>query len=145
MHREQILKQQQQRLLLLRHGSKCEAKNCTATKHCAVMKDLWRHMAKCTDKECKTPHCVSSRYILSHYHRCKNKTCEVCAPVRLRVKASKKRKAAKGKRDVVKKAAKRRRVGAALTLMSLYKGPSCQENDNRHHRRVTTHATNLKK
>lgn len=141
--KSKVRKLQAQRLLLLRHGSKCEAHNCTATKHCAVMKDLWQHIAKCKNKECKTPHCVTSRYVLSHYHRCKNKTCEVCTPVRLMVKASKKREAAKRKRDVVK--AKRRRVGAALTLMSLYKGPSCQENDNRHRRRVTTHATNLKK
>jgi hypothetical protein len=86
--RQQVLRQQQQRLLLLRHASKCEAgtpgnpKECPATKHCAQMKKLWSHIAKCKNQHCSTPHCVSSRYVLSHYHRCKDQNCSVCSPVR---------------------------------------------------------------
>lgn len=85
---QQVLRQQQQRLLLLRHASKCEAgtpgnpKECPATKHCAQMKKLWSHIAKCKNQHCSTPHCVSSRYVLSHYHRCKDQNCSVCSPVR---------------------------------------------------------------
>jgi len=83
-HRKQVLKQQQQRLLLLRHASKCphEADTCTVTPHCASMKELWSHIMGCKDQECKVAHCVSSRYVLSHYSKCKDQACPVCGPVR---------------------------------------------------------------
>ena len=44
----QVLRQQQQRLLLLRHASKCKygtpqnPQTCPATKHCREMKQLWQ-------------------------------------------------------------------------------------------------------
>mmetsp|Transcript_17915 Transcript_17915/g.20693 ORF Transcript_17915/g.20693 Transcript_17915/m.20693 type:complete len:1767 (+) Transcript_17915:908-6208(+) len=82
--REMVLKQQQHRLLLLRHASKCMRKEgeCQATHLCSQYKQLWQHIAKCKNQRCQTPHCVSSRYVLSHYHRCQDKTCAVCGPVR---------------------------------------------------------------
>ena len=89
--RAQVIQRQQQRLLLLRHSSKegkCPAgtpqnpDKCRATPHCAQMKQLWQHLAKCKDPKCATPYCVSSRYVLSHYHRCKDQSCLVCGPVR---------------------------------------------------------------
>ena len=82
--RDIVLRQQQQRLLLLRHASKCPYPEgqCQATSHCAHMKRLWQHIAKCQDQQCQTAHCVSSRYVLSHYHRCQEKDCKVCSPVR---------------------------------------------------------------
>lgn len=82
--RQHVLRQQQQRLLLLRHASKCPAPegHCQATPHCAGMKGLWAHIAKCKDQQCQVSHCVSSRYVLSHYHRCKDAKCAVCGPVR---------------------------------------------------------------
>lgn len=86
--KEDVLRQQQQRLLLLRHASKCKFGTdanpaiCTATKHCAQMKKLWAHITKCKNTSCQTPHCVSSRYVLSHYNRCKEQKCAVCKPVR---------------------------------------------------------------
>ena len=71
--RQQVLRHQQQRLLLLRHAAKCPHENgkCPVTPHCAGMKRLWKHIADCKDQKCLVPHCVSSRYVLSHYHRCK--------------------------------------------------------------------------
>ena len=81
--RRHLLRQQQQRLLLLRHASKCQAENCKQTKLCPKMKWLWKHIAKCKDKQCQVSHCVSSRYVLTHYHQCKDKKCQVCAPVRV--------------------------------------------------------------
>ena len=90
--RAQVLRQQQQRLLLLRHSSKCPAgtpqnpEKCRATPHCAQMKQLWQHIAKCKDQRCATSHCVSSRYVLSHYHRCNDQLCMVCLPVRQEMK-----------------------------------------------------------
>lgn len=85
-----VIKQQQQRLLLLRHASKCKAGPSCKTKHCGQMVKLWQHMKKCRDKNCKTPHCLSSRCVLNHYRMCKNanttSTCEVCAPVMQLVK-----------------------------------------------------------
>lgn len=83
-HRKQVLKQQQQRLLLLRHASKCphDCNRCPVTPHCWNMKQLWKHIMSCKDQECKMPHCVSSRYVLSHYSKCKEPSCPVCGPVR---------------------------------------------------------------
>jgi len=82
--RQQVLRHQQQRLLLLRHAAKCPHQDgqCPVTPHCAGMKRLWKHIAECKDQKCAVPHCVSSRYVLSHYHRCKDVRCPVCGPVR---------------------------------------------------------------
>lgn len=45
-----------QRLLRLRHASKCQAETgmCRATQHCDQMKKLWRHGVKCKDAQCQT-------------------------------------------------------------------------------------------
>ena len=82
--RIQIIKQQQQRLLLLRHASKCplEGGYCPVTPHCASMKQLWKHIMTCQDQDCKVAHCVSSRYVLSHYSTCMDQACPVCRPIR---------------------------------------------------------------
>merc|ERR1712038_1708252 len=82
--RAQVLRHQQQRLLLLRHAAKCphEDGRCPVTPHCSGMKRLWKHIAECKNQKCQVPHCVSSRYVLSHYHRCKDVRCPVCGPVR---------------------------------------------------------------
>lgn len=100
-HRKQVLKQQQQRLLLLRHASKCPHENgrCPVTPHCWNMKQLWKHIMSCKDQDCKVAHCVSSRYVLSHYSKCKEPTCPVCGPVREAIKRNYERS-----RDVVKMA-----------------------------------------
>lgn len=81
-HRQQVLKQQQQRLLLLRHASKCPNADCKVTQHCVSMKHLWEHIIGCNEPECKKPHCVTSRCVLSHYSKCKETNCPVCGPVR---------------------------------------------------------------
>ena len=89
--RQQVLRHQQQRLLLLRHAAKCphQDNQCPVTPHCAGMKRLWKHIAECKDQKCLVPHCVSSRYVLSHYHRCKDVRCPVCGPVREAIQAKK--------------------------------------------------------
>jgi len=88
--RQQVLRHQQQRLLLLRHAAKCphEDGRCPVTVHCAGMKRLWKHIAECKDQKCLVPHCVSSRYVLSHYHRCRDLRCPVCGPVREAIQRS---------------------------------------------------------
>ena len=91
-HRQKVLKQQQQRLLLLRHASRCphddEEINCPATPHCRSMKTLWKHVLVCKDQVCSTSHCVSSRYVLSHYSKCRESECPLCKPVRDAIKRS---------------------------------------------------------
>jgi E1A/CREB-binding protein len=93
-HRRQIVIQQQQRLLYLRHASRCthppNSPGCCPQGYaaCGPMKALWEHIAGCRDQCCPYPHCVSSRYVLSHYHRCKEEGCPVCAPVRQVVRES---------------------------------------------------------
>lgn len=78
------IRHKQQRLLLLHHSSKCpyEDGECKTTPYCGEMKKLWKHMARCTDNECRVPHCFSSRSILSHYRKCKDPRCPACGPVR---------------------------------------------------------------
>ena len=90
-HRQSVLKQQHQRLLLLRHASRCPHDDdslCPVTPHCRSMKTLWKHILVCKDQHCRTAHCVSSRYVLSHYSKCKELECLVCTPVRDAIKRS---------------------------------------------------------
>lgn len=79
------IRQQQQRLILLRHASKCNVGEACKTKHCAQMVQLWNHMKSCRDKNCRTSHCISSRCVLNHYRICKDSmqtaNCAVCGPV----------------------------------------------------------------
>jgi len=85
VQRKKQIRLQQQRLLLLRHASKCTLGAACKTQYCAEMVKLWKHIKKCTDRYCSTPHCLSSRCVLNHYRICKRErksaTCEVCAPV----------------------------------------------------------------
>jgi hypothetical protein len=83
-----VLRQKQQRLLLLEHASKCEEPEgfCIATRHCTEMKKLWNHVKVCKDKSCLTIYCVSSRVVLSHYYECNDGLCNICNPVRKRIK-----------------------------------------------------------
>jgi len=82
------IRHNQQRLLLLRHASKCTELegHCKVTPHCDEMKRLWKHISVCQKKECNAPHCMSSRAVLSHYRRCKDARCAACAPVRLTIR-----------------------------------------------------------
>jgi len=87
---DEKVKHKQQRLVLLRHASKCGFKDgkCPHTEHCAAMKRLWRHIADCKVQNCKVQHCISSRYVLTHYRDCTDPDCQVCDPVRRSIKRS---------------------------------------------------------
>lgn len=101
----QKVRHKQQRLLLLRHASRCQFKsNCPVTPHCASMKKLWEHIAHCKDQRCSVPHCMSSRYVLSHYRRCKDSRCPACGPVR----------------DTIRKSHEKERQGQSSGLMSSF-------------------------
>ena len=82
--KELIIKQKQERIILLWIASHCDKENCS-NKNCNYMKKLWKHIPNCKDDNCKVKHCLSSRYILRHYHRCKDKKCKVCVPVRKKI------------------------------------------------------------
>jgi E1A/CREB-binding protein len=86
----QKIRHKQQRLLLLRHASRCqhESGKCPVTPHCASMKRLWEHIAVCKNQACSVQHCLSSRYVLSHYRRCKDTRCPACGPVRETIRKS---------------------------------------------------------
>jgi Bromodomain/TAZ zinc finger len=85
-----VILQQQQRLLLLRHASKCTSGPQCPTKFCEQMVTLWKHMKTCRNKNCKKSHCLSSRCVLNHYRVCKSNSrtllCEVCGPVMVKIK-----------------------------------------------------------
>ena len=94
------IKHKQQRLLLLHHSSKCPYDGkCKVTPYCSEMKKLWKHMARCTDNECRVPHCFSSRSILSHYRKCKDPRCPACGPVRETVRKTQKGKSSNSPSD----------------------------------------------
>mmetsp|Transcript_9423 Transcript_9423/g.20386 ORF Transcript_9423/g.20386 Transcript_9423/m.20386 type:complete len:311 (+) Transcript_9423:435-1367(+) len=72
-------------LILLHHARKCphgeeSGTICPVTPHCAVMKNLWKHIAHCKHKRC--PQCYSARHLLTHYRNCKDGNCPICGPVR---------------------------------------------------------------
>ncbi|OEU17169.1 DUF906-domain-containing protein [Fragilariopsis cylindrus CCMP1102] len=97
----QKVRHKQQRLLLLRHASRCQHKGtkCPVTPHCASMKKLWEHIAHCKDQHCSVAHCMSSRYVLSHYRRCKDPRCPACGPVRETIRKSHEREQQQGNRQ----------------------------------------------
>lgn len=94
----QKIRHKQQRLLLLRHASRCqhESGKCPVTPHCASMKRLWEHIAICKIQSCTVQHCLSSRYVLSHYRRCKDQRCPACGPVRETIRKSSQKEVATG-------------------------------------------------
>merc|ERR1712151_313898 len=87
---KKAIRQQQYRLILLWHASKCTLGAACKTQFCSEMVPLWKHMKKCRSKSCTVPHCLSSRCVLNHYRICKQEdrtsTCEVCAPVLQQIK-----------------------------------------------------------
>jgi hypothetical protein len=101
-HQVQIQKCQSQRLLLLRHSSKCIhlEDRCPVSPHCLTMKNVWLHIKGCKDQNCKIRHCISSRYILSHYSNCRQTGCLVCSAVREAVRKNYNRKKANEKKTV---------------------------------------------
>ena len=82
--RQQELRNQQHRLLLLHHAYVCPDKTgkCPRSRHCAEMKLLWKHINECEDEKCKVSHCLSSRCVLLHHKSCKDEHCPICKPVR---------------------------------------------------------------
>jgi E1A/CREB-binding protein len=82
--RKQVLRHQQQRVVLLRHAAMCRHGDgpCPVTPHCADMKQLWKHVAACENQKCSVPRCVSSRKVVCHYFRCKDVRCPMCGPIR---------------------------------------------------------------
>jgi hypothetical protein len=96
----QKIRNKQQRLLLLRHASRCQyAGKCPVTPHCASMKKLWEHIAVCKNQQCDVPHCMSSRYVLSHYRRCKDARCPACEPVRETIRKSHEKERGRGQQQ----------------------------------------------
>lgn len=79
----QITKQQRW-LLFLRHCAKCTLPpgECQYKDTCALAKELWNHLIKCKDENCKYPRCHPSRTLLQHHQRCRSPKCPVCAPVK---------------------------------------------------------------
>lgn len=79
-----VLRRQQERLLILRHAMWCKSTKpeCEVLAVCREMKRLWDHMSQCQDTHyCKVSHCLSSRYVLSHFQQCVNAKCLVCQVV----------------------------------------------------------------
>lgn len=78
-----LLYQQQQRILMLQHASRCNLlEGACPQPHCWSMQKLWKHVTQCSQPKCPTPHCVSSRYVMAHYSKCNDQACRMCAPAR---------------------------------------------------------------
>lgn len=82
-----VTKDDQKKLLLLRHAQKCNhGKNCPVTQHCADMKNLWSHIYTCKISDCQ--YCNPTRIILLHYSKCKDTRCPFCEPVRRTIRTN---------------------------------------------------------
>mmetsp|Transcript_5569 Transcript_5569/g.8264 ORF Transcript_5569/g.8264 Transcript_5569/m.8264 type:complete len:517 (+) Transcript_5569:125-1675(+) len=82
--RSRVVGEQQQRILLLRHASKCpclDGAECKVTPICSKMKILWSHIQRCRKESCSFPQCVSSQNVLAHFKGCKNLRCPLCGPI----------------------------------------------------------------
>jgi hypothetical protein len=88
-----ITQQHSQRLLILRHASKCVTKegHCR-TPLCRTTKPLWKHVMNCVNNTCSVADCFSSRYALKHYSKCVDMFCAICEPTRSAFKANHERK-----------------------------------------------------
>ncbi|KAH7281754.1 hypothetical protein KP509_36G061900 [Ceratopteris richardii] len=76
------VRRQQWLLIFLRHVSRCiDSGKCTVT-HCAVGRELWKHIAACQVYPCSYPRCSSLKWLLGHHQKCRNPKCPVCGPVR---------------------------------------------------------------
>lgn len=88
-----IVFHQQQRLLLLRHASKCKVFDgtCLLKERCNDLKDLWKHIFTCKEFECPREFCKSSKLVCRHFSGCKEETCIICSPVKHAIRDEKKR------------------------------------------------------
>eukprot|EP01029_Cantina_marsupialis_P012298 TRINITY_DN27146_c0_g1_i1.p1 TRINITY_DN27146_c0_g1~~TRINITY_DN27146_c0_g1_i1.p1 ORF type:complete len:1336 (-),score=283.60 TRINITY_DN27146_c0_g1_i1:427-4434(-) len=77
-----LLKRQQERLILLDHARHCRNPSCTFHPECAYYQRLNPHIMNCVDVNCAKAHCLSSRHILKHYSGCPDRSeCKICSPL----------------------------------------------------------------
>lgn len=82
--RQQLVREQQQRILILRHAQACKLVDglCPAGyPQCPLFQALWPHLRECGRGGCEVEHCVSSRYVLAHFDDCRERGCAICVPV----------------------------------------------------------------
>jgi len=82
------IRQKQQRLVLLCHASKCEHEEgkCPVSRHCELMKNLWKHVTHCKKRQCTVRYCMGSRSVISHFRKCKDLRCPICDLVRRNIR-----------------------------------------------------------
>ena len=93
----QFLQRKIQRLLLIRHCTKCSIRSiplppnmktadteyfCPVTSRCAEGKALCAHIKTCKIDDCTYKKCLTTRQVLGHYMNCRDVECEICGPVR---------------------------------------------------------------
>ena len=81
------IKNQQHRLLLLAHASRCTAKHgeCKHA-HCPTTKVLLMHMRFCAASSCGVKNCRNGRVLLGHHAQCQDRVCAMCEPARVAAK-----------------------------------------------------------
>lgn len=82
--RQQLVREQQQRFLLLRHAETCTLVDghCPAGyPQCPLFQALWPHLRACGRGRCGVEHCESSRYVLAHFEDCRKRACAICRPI----------------------------------------------------------------
>jgi E1A/CREB-binding protein len=91
--KQRINQQHSQRLLILRHASKCiHQKEGLCKMHlCWATKSLWKHIMICSNNLCTVSNCFTSRYSLKHYSMCDILLCAVCDSTRTSIKTKENR------------------------------------------------------
>ena len=87
-----VLREQQERLVLLRHAARCTAAPglCANPEHSDTIRVVWCHVRSCRRLDCPFLYCLSSRFVLHHYSRCRDSNCDVCRPVRSLIDSTRK-------------------------------------------------------
>ena len=71
-------------LVFLRHTAKCSLPEtaCVYGENCLKGRELWSHLFKCKNDDCRFLRCHLSRNLLRHHCQCQNDRCILCVPVK---------------------------------------------------------------
>jgi hypothetical protein len=83
----ELRREQQGRILLMRHLSRCAAGQEGETAAGRAMKESWKHISDCRSPGCAAPDCLSTRRVVRHYTACLHAACPLCAPVKAAIRA----------------------------------------------------------
>jgi len=84
---KKLVEKQRRHLKVLLHAATCqneeEGSPCPISSHCVKMKQLWKHISTCGNKNCTYKYCRTSRQLLSHRSHCIKFNRQLGSPLKL--------------------------------------------------------------